>query len=204
VNRERPSHLQLVVGDQPQPDPNVGRVEVTASIDWTRTETGLQPYMQVNWLDDTPPDPDWFHDELAALGRSVLDQERGTRTLASFHLHMLDSGDWRASWYVVHDGPEAIVGADETERTRAIERYLAHKALQRSVDDEQLARMFHEEYERLAPEHGYETRRDSAVPWEDVPERNRRLMVATVAAVLERLGVQRTGAPGYADGREGS
>lgn len=50
---------------------------------------------------------------------------------------------------------------------------------------EALARLFHEAYERLAPEHGYETRRESAVPWEDVPERNRALMVA-VAAEIER------------------
>lgn len=34
-------------------------------------------------------------------------------------------------------------------------------------------------------EHGYETRRESAVPWEDVPERNKALMIA-VAAEIER------------------
>jgi len=49
---------------------------------------------------------------------------------------------------------------------------------------ETLAREFHEAYERLAPEFGYETRRESAVPWEDVPEANRRLMEATVAHVM--------------------
>src|SRR5690606_31383284 len=31
---------------------------------------------------------------------------------------------------------------------------------------------------------GYETRRESAVPWDEVPEQNRSLMRATVAAVL--------------------
>lgn len=49
---------------------------------------------------------------------------------------------------------------------------------------EALAERFHVHYERLAPEHGYETRKASAVPWEQVPERNRRLMIATCAAVL--------------------
>lgn len=49
---------------------------------------------------------------------------------------------------------------------------------------EQLARLFHETYERLAPNFGYETRPDSAVPWEDVPERNKRLMIA-VADIIE-------------------
>lgn len=52
---------------------------------------------------------------------------------------------------------------------------------------EALARFFHETYERLAPEHGYETRKASAVPWEQVPERNRALMIATCAEVLAKL-----------------
>lgn len=53
----------------------------------------------------------------------------------------------------------------------------------RTPDD--IARAFHEAYERLAPEHGYQTRRASAVPWEDVPESNKALMVATVSALLD-------------------
>lgn len=51
---------------------------------------------------------------------------------------------------------------------------------------EDIARAFHETYERLAPEHGYETRKASAVPWDRVPEQNRGLMVAVVADLLER------------------
>lgn len=49
---------------------------------------------------------------------------------------------------------------------------------------EPLARLFHETYERLAPLFGYETRRDSAVPWDEVPARNKNLMIA-VADVIE-------------------
>lgn len=49
---------------------------------------------------------------------------------------------------------------------------------------DQLAQRFHETYERLAPSFGYETRRDSAVPWESVPEKNRKLMVAVCAELL--------------------
>jgi hypothetical protein len=55
------------------------------------------------------------------------------------------------------------------------------------VTAEQLARLFHETYERLAPQYEYDTRRESAVAWEDVPERNRRLMVAVAAEVLRAL-----------------
>lgn len=56
-----------------------------------------------------------------------------------------------------------------------------------TVDAEALARLFHETYERLAPDFGYETRRESAVPWEQVPDDNRRLMVAVAAHVLAAL-----------------
>lgn len=49
---------------------------------------------------------------------------------------------------------------------------------------ERIAKRFHEAYERLAPSFGYETREASAVPWEDVPEQNRRLMIATVAELM--------------------
>ena len=54
------------------------------------------------------------------------------------------------------------------------------------VVDEAIAREFHEAYERLAPEHGYETRQESAVPWENVPEANRHLMAAVVRELRER------------------
>lgn len=52
-------------------------------------------------------------------------------------------------------------------------------------DVDTLARQFHEAYERLAPSFGYETRTESAVPWEQVPEQNRALM----RAVVEELGL---------------
>ena len=50
---------------------------------------------------------------------------------------------------------------------------------------EQLAKRFHEAYERLAPQFGYETRKESAVPWQDVPENNKRLMIAVCAEILD-------------------
>ena len=53
------------------------------------------------------------------------------------------------------------------------------------VDVEQLAdevaRAFHETYERLAPD-----REASAVPWEDVPDANANLMRAVARDLLER------------------
>jgi Restriction alleviation protein Lar len=49
---------------------------------------------------------------------------------------------------------------------------------------EQLAQQFHEAYERLAPSFGYETRKASAKPWAEVPENNRKLMIAVCAEIL--------------------
>jgi hypothetical protein len=56
------------------------------------------------------------------------------------------------------------------------------------VDAEELARLFHETYERLAPEYEYDTKPESRTAWDDVPENNKRLMIATCAEVLEKLG----------------
>ena len=53
------------------------------------------------------------------------------------------------------------------------------------------AQVLHEAYERLAPDFGYETRRESAVPWDEVPENNRRLMVAVAGEVLAALAAAR-------------
>ena len=50
---------------------------------------------------------------------------------------------------------------------------------------DEIARRFHEAYERLAPSHSYETRTESAVPWEQVPEKNRALMRDVVRALMD-------------------
>jgi hypothetical protein len=55
------------------------------------------------------------------------------------------------------------------------------------VTPEQLAELFHDTYERLAPSFGYETREASAVPWAEVPAQNRALMIAVCAEVLAVL-----------------
>ncbi len=59
------------------------------------------------------------------------------------------------------------------------------------ADDEQgrvraameLARRFHETYARLAPAFGDATRTESAVPWGEVPEQQKRLMIAVCYAI---------------------
>jgi len=55
------------------------------------------------------------------------------------------------------------------------------------ITPHELARIFHETYERLAPEYSYKTRPESATGWGNVPANNRALMVATARVVLTEL-----------------
>ena len=59
---------------------------------------------------------------------------------------------------------------------------------------EKIASEFHAAYESLAPSFAYETRKASAVPWHDVPEANRLLMISVVASLIAR-GVIKPGDP---------
>lgn len=53
------------------------------------------------------------------------------------------------------------------------------------LEAETLAKLFHTLYEKLAPEFGYETRKESAVPWKDVPENNKKLMIAVCKEIVK-------------------
>lgn len=64
---------------------------------------------------------------------------------------------------------------------------IARAVSQPSEPRERLARKFHEAYERLAPSFGYATRKESAVPWEQVPEANRKLMMAVAGEVQAEI-----------------
>lgn len=55
------------------------------------------------------------------------------------------------------------------------------------VSSEQLAQKFHETYERLAPAFSYTTRIESAKPWDNVPENNKKLMIAVCAEILQSV-----------------
>ena len=52
------------------------------------------------------------------------------------------------------------------------------------MTSEKLAEQFHDAYEELAPAFSYKTRKASAVPWKDVPEQNKHLMVAVAERVM--------------------
>jgi len=123
----------------------------------------------------------------AALGESAVVvgyMERGEAPWPTSHvavaISLFAERDSREEGYVA---PGGGVGPLRTLPGR----FDSHHATPEERHAERLARLFHETYERLAPEYGYKTREASAVPWEQVPERNRALMVATCAELLEVL-----------------
>ena len=93
----------------------------------------------------------------------------------------------------LNDRLNAIISLVRSEAgAAAAEREKTATAGLREVlpDAETFAQWFHATYEAKAPEFGYETRPDSRTDWWSVPEKNRRLMVATAASVLERLALR--------------
>ena len=63
------------------------------------------------------------------------------------------------------------------------------------MSDEEVAQLFHEWYEKLAPKHGYKTRDATAVPWSEVPDKNKALMIEVAGKVL--IDMSRCGILGY-------
>lgn len=112
-------------------------------------------------------------------------REAATCTLAEAFMAGIPDETWEGTYPFLSVDAAFIDRILDASPTLA--RWLELGAAWDAAGPEGVARMFHEAYERLAPDHGYETRRESAVPWADVPERNRSLMVATVVALAEEL-----------------
>ena len=62
---------------------------------------------------------------------------------------------------------------------------------------ERIARAFHDAYEELAPGEGWETQERSRKPWDEVPEANRRVMIATVKRLLANRHISAIPALGF-------
>ncbi len=58
-----------------------------------------------------------------------------------------------------------------------------------TMQPEELAQIFHETYEKLAPSYRYKTRKESAVEWDKVPENNKKLMIAVSKEVIKILNL---------------
>ena len=73
----------------------------------------------------------------------------------------------------------------QTERAiRAEDALAAERERRGSSSPEDIARRFHDAYERLAPQFGYSTRPESRREWDELPQNLRDLMIAVVRNVL--------------------
>lgn len=59
------------------------------------------------------------------------------------------------------------------------------------LEEEVIAKNFHEVYEELAPSFGYETKKESQVSWDKLDKAHQDLMIATVRKVLQRFVVKK-------------
>lgn len=75
-------------------------------------------------------------------------------------------------------------GNEESRKEAKRKAYIQMNAIYKSKA-ENIARAFHESYERLAPDFNYETRESSRTTWENIPENNKMLMIATVMDLLD-------------------
>ena len=91
-----------------------------------------------------------------------------------------------------HAGYQAALAAREEPQHAKTHEYEMPERVVRvldlimsSKDVDPTARAFHEAYEKLAPEWGYKTRPESAVPWEQVPAANKGLMCSVIHQLIE-------------------
>lgn len=51
---------------------------------------------------------------------------------------------------------------------------------------ERIAKEFHDTYEKLAPQFGWNTQTSSRKPWADVPKENKLLMIEVIHDLMDR------------------
>lgn len=92
--------------------------------------------------------------------------------------------DESSVWFNKRAAAEGRAAKERSGRLAA-EARLAE--VEQALQPERLAVLFHDTYENLAPLFGYETRRESAVPWDQVPEPNRLLMIEVARSVARAV-----------------
>ena len=68
-----------------------------------------------------------------------------------------------------------------------IESKKENKEQTKEITSDDLAKFFHDTYERLAPEYSYKTKKETAVDWDKVPENNKNLMKAVAQEVIDKF-----------------
>ena len=129
------------------------------------------------------------HDGPDAAIRPILDGcgawvEGGTPEFTGRRIFWTREG---SPWFEIARACRALLGeGDIIEKAYEMRRAeMAEWAAREKARPELVARKFHDTYEELALSFGYETQRESAKPWTEVPERNRNLMVAVVKRLLD-------------------
>lgn len=138
---------------------------------------------------EDPPDPDCEECDYIAAARDLASRlPDASPSISECLLHRCAS-HYGVPQFNSTEASGAECGACVRDQTRAANRILQHelRAAPREATEcsaEELAKLFHETYERLAPQFQYKTRKASAVPWSEVPRANRKLMIATCDEVL--------------------
>jgi hypothetical protein len=99
--------------------------------------------------------------------------------IGSSHTWSLVGTYFSVSWYCFRQYNAKEVDLVSVDRDRL-------KELNKIKEVVFIAREFHKAYEKKAPLFGYKTRKASAVPWKDVPDNNKMLMMETVNDLIER------------------
>lgn len=68
-----------------------------------------------------------------------------------------------------------------------------------ALKSEDIARVFHEAYERLAPDYAWDTNDSTRVPFDELPSENRELMIHTVSEVMVTWMAERGSLIRYAE-----
>jgi hypothetical protein len=111
--------------------------------------------------------------QIARLLRPSVDQDLYFAALASRPVELTPLGQFY--WQLAKSDLLGNAPTSQTTRRKAM------------PEPESVARLFHEAYERLAPQFGYETREETRVDWADVPSNNKHLMIAVAGEVLAML-----------------
>jgi hypothetical protein len=79
-----------------------------------------------------------------------------------------------------------MVAVKLTDPLADSQRLRSPMVLRKDISPEQLAKLFYESRQTLAPEFGFQSG-EGCFPWEEILPRQRELMVATARLVLRRL-----------------
>lgn len=99
----------------------------------------------------------------------------------------------RKSWGRAEPGRTRMAPSDIAFLLAEVDRLEHATPPLENVDPEELAKMFHQTYRTLAPIHAYKACKDESVPWDEVPEGDRKLLVETCRAMLGYLATAPVG-----------